>query len=211
MDLFIFSPEAHLLFLRDIEMRGVIAAIIFNVALLLVLAGVNRAGSAKILAAICAAALTWQSWRFQIIEYISVDPNAYWPGALGLIVASVLMILTYRMDRHRCVDDIAVAALTVGFVVIMYPFIVWLTVGQWHVSPVGVLPAPTLLLVLGILLSVRIPLRALLSFVCVVLIIYDCVILYLHDHPLWQVGVTIMILLLTLKSSIRYANRRHVS
>lgn len=159
-DFLMFSPRTYWR-LVELYNRGVwpaqLAALGVGLGALW-LAGTRRAGAARVLAALLAAAWLWVGWAFHWQRYATINWAAqYFAVAFAVQAVLLLALGVWQRDGHAPTTGSALQRLgwllAVGGV-LLYPLAGLLAARPWAQAEVfGIAPEPTALASLGLLLA----------------------------------------------------------
>lgn len=203
-DFLLFSPEVYGRLVSGYMGQFFWLAGILNVALFATLPSLKHVNSTRFILLLLVICWVCLGWHFYIIEYGSINWFARYLGALCMLIAPVLIaiILHIRDDNHAVESTLVVS--TIVYVVLIRPILIN-SVGQgWNFSGLGLLPVPTLLATIGIVLSIRFQFRWLLLLVLMLLLLIEVLTLFLVQDGMWQEGPVILAAFLMIAYSGKY-------
>jgi hypothetical protein len=166
-DFLMFSPATYWRLVERYNRESwplQIAWLVAGVALLgLVARRTPRAG--RVAAAVLAIAWLWVGWGFYGQRYAAINWAAPYFGAAFVLQSALLAgtaLLGKQGDADRAGDRAHAAGLVLAAIaVLLYPVVAPATGRPWGQAEVfGLMPEPTALATLGLLLATRLPLRA---------------------------------------------------
>lgn len=194
----LFSPDVFWRLMESYVTQYFFIAVGFNLALLLCLLPALRTQRVKLGMILVTVAWVWLGWRFYIIEYASINWFARYLGATCLLLSPWLLYLSFTPATQPHKQDKTLLYLTVGYVIFLRPIVIGTVHDTWVISGIGLLPVPTLLLTLGMLLSLQFAFRWLLVGIVLLLLTIETVTLYMLEMVSWQEAPTAVMLMLAL-------------
>jgi hypothetical protein len=166
-DFLMFSPEIYWRLMerynRDVWPFQLVALVAGCV--LLWLAAAPRPGAQRIVAVVLSAAWLWTGWAFAWQRYAAINWAAqYLAGAFG--VEALLLLIAAMLDRGGVAERVNPVARRAGLLAIAIGVFVYPVMGLLFGRPLvqsevfGLMPDPTALTTLGLLLALRIRFRA---------------------------------------------------
>lgn len=203
-DLIMFSPDVYWRMLSSITKEFSWLSGLASAASLWALVLFKQSFARQLVYWVAGACWVWLSWHFYIIEYDSINWVARYIGGLGLFLTPVFIALAIRTNSQLNVLELAVFSSTIVYVVLLRP-VIMLTLGHnLEFSGIGLVPVPTLIVCIGILLSTRFYFRWLVVSLLSGLFLIEVITLFLLQDSMWQEGPVVLAALLMIAYSGKY-------
>lgn len=207
-DFLLFSPAVYQqMMLSTIDAYEPISFIV-NIAALCLMIGIYQPQASRLLALLGSVCCMWLGWRFYIIDYSSINTFAMLPGSIVLTLIPVFFFLAHDHSSRSASLNKPVALLMLGYLCLLRPVIVFSLTEKWQLTPLGITPAPTLVLILTLLLirpkvAYGIPVASVTA-----VLMLEGVTLYLVDDPMWHELPMLAVLLAAFIGSQRHKSSR---
>lgn len=203
-DFLLFSPEVYWRMLRNIANDFIWLSGLVNLVLLGALLAVNKPQARALMYWVMTVCWVWLSWRFYIIEYGSINWFARYIGGFCLVLTPVFIALAVRSNEQLNVLELTLLSSTIVYIILLRPLLLKLLGNDWQFSGLGLLPVPTLLTCIGLLLSVRFSYRWLVVSLLSAVLTMEVITLFMVQDAMWQEGPVILAALLMIAYSGKY-------
>ncbi len=207
-----YSMYDYLLFSSEVYWRMVFTyssdflwlAALVNVILIGTLTAFKNRYASRVLLWTLALCWTWLAWRYYIIEYGSINWFARYIGAFCLLLTPVFIALAIRAKSQFDAIELALLSSTIVYIVLVRPLLLKTLGYGLQPSGVGLLPVPTILTSIGLLLSIRFSYRWLAVTILSGILLTEVITLFMIQDSMWQEGPVILAALLMIAYSGKY-------
>lgn len=203
-DFLLFSPEVYWRMVENFAVDFIWLATIVNLVLFGALTAFKHKYVSNILFWTLAICWVWLGWRFYIIEYGSINWFARYIGAFCLLLTPIFITLAIRTKAQFDAIELALLSSTIVYIVFVRPLLLKVLGHGWQPSGVGLLPVPTILVSLGLLLSIKFSYRWLVVTLLSMVLLTEVVTLFMVQDSMWQEGPVILAALLMIAYSGKY-------
>lgn len=200
----LFSHEVYNRLLNTLSEEFLGFSIVVNLGLVVLMGYWRRQGMVALMFVMLTLCWAWVGWRFYIIDYASINRFSVYLGIMCLIQLPCFIAVAKYIANRPCQTEHTLLYICICYLVFFRPLFMYMLGAPLSLSALGVLPVPTLLLSVGLLLSVKVPFRGTMLIVPIALLAVETLTLYALEDIRWQEGPVIAVLLAMVSVSGKY-------